>query len=124
MLPKSTAWLRQASLPFAHWLLVQPMRRIAGFGIELGQRSRHRAPINLPAMRSRDLRMNIGCLEAPSIDRSTVEVVERKGLGHPDSICDALAEAFSVSLCRFYRERFDIILHHNVDKALLRGGSA
>jgi S-adenosylmethionine synthetase len=68
--------------------------------------------------------MNIGYLEGPPIDRSAVEVVERKGLGHPDSICDALAEAFSISLCRFYRERFGIILHHNVDKALLCGGSA
>lgn len=68
--------------------------------------------------------MNIGYLEGPPMDRSAVEVVERKGLGHPDSICDALAEAFSVSLCRFCLERFGIILHHNVDKALLRGGSA
>jgi S-adenosylmethionine synthetase len=54
----------------------------------------------------------------------TVEVVERKGLGHPDTICDALAEAFSRSLCREYRDRFGAILHHNVDKALLCGGSA
>jgi S-adenosylmethionine synthetase len=48
-----------------------------------------------------------------------VEVVERKGLGHPDTICDALAEALSRSLCREYRQRFGAILHHNVDKALL-----
>jgi S-adenosylmethionine synthetase len=53
-----------------------------------------------------------------------VEVVERKGLGHPDTICDALAEALSRSLCREYRQRFGTILHHNVDKALLCGGSA
>ena len=52
------------------------------------------------------------------------EVVERKGLGHPDTICDALAEAFSRQLSRFYLERFGVILHHNVDKALLIGGSA
>src|SRR5512134_1572769 len=51
-----------------------------------------------------------------------VEVVERKGLGHPDSICDALAEAFSLALSRAYRERFGRILHHNVDKVLLVGG--
>jgi S-adenosylmethionine synthetase len=53
-----------------------------------------------------------------------VEVVERKGLGHPDSICDALAEALSRTLCREYRSRFGAILHHNVDKALLCGGRA
>ena len=53
-----------------------------------------------------------------------VEMVERKGLGHPDTICDALAEDLSRALCRTYRERFGAILHHNVDKALLRGGQA
>src|SRR5450756_525052 len=53
-----------------------------------------------------------------------VEVVERKGLGHPDSICDALAETLSRSLCLEYRDRFGKVLHHNVDKALLSGGRA
>ena len=52
----------------------------------------------------------------------TVEVVERKGLGHPDTICDALAESFSRALSREYRRRVGDILHHNVDKALLAGG--
>ena len=52
----------------------------------------------------------------------TVEVVERKGIGHPDTICDALAETLSRNLCREYRQRFGRILHHNVDKALLSGG--
>jgi S-adenosylmethionine synthetase len=58
-----------------------------------------------------------------SID-DAVEVVERKGLGHPDTICDAVTEALSRSLCHEYRQRFGAILHHNVDKALLCGGSA
>jgi S-adenosylmethionine synthetase len=53
-----------------------------------------------------------------------VEIVERKGLGHPDTICDALAEALSLALCRYYRDHFGLILHHNVDKALLWGGVA
>lgn len=53
-----------------------------------------------------------------------VEMVERKGLGHPDTICDALAENLSLALCRYYRDRFDLILHHNVDKALLWGGES
>ena len=53
-----------------------------------------------------------------------VEIVERKGLGHPDTICDALAETLSRNLCREYRDRFGAVLHHNVDKALLRGGRA
>ena len=52
------------------------------------------------------------------------EMVERKGRGHPDSLCDALAENLSIALSRFYLERFGAILHHNVDKALLLGGAA
>jgi len=53
-----------------------------------------------------------------------VEMVERKGLGHPDTICDALAEELSLALCRYYRDHFGLILHHNVDKALLWGGES
>lgn len=53
-----------------------------------------------------------------------VDIVERKGRGHPDTICDAMAEALSRRLCVYYRETFGTVLHHNVDKALLRGGSA
>jgi S-adenosylmethionine synthetase len=59
-----------------------------------------------------------------SREDAPVEMVERKGLGHPDTICDGLAERLSRNLCRHYRERFGEILHHNVDKALLCGGSA
>jgi len=59
----------------------------------------------------------------PNIDES-LEVVERKGLGHPDTICDAIAETFSRALSREYLNRFGTILHHNVDKALLCGGRA
>lgn len=51
-----------------------------------------------------------------------MEVVERKGAGHPDTICDALAEQLSRDLCRAYRDEFGTILHHNVDKALLSAG--
>lgn len=67
--------------------------------------------------------MNLVVSSRPPGDEP-IEVVERKGLGHPDSICDALAETLSRNLCRHYLERFGEILHHNVDKALLCGGSA
>lgn len=53
-----------------------------------------------------------------------VEVVERKGLGHPDTLCDAIAERASVALCRYYLDHFGAILHHNVDKVLLCGGTS
>ncbi len=52
------------------------------------------------------------------------EVVERKGSGHPDSICDGLAENLSRDLCRAYLAAVGRVLHHNVDKALLRAGRA
>jgi S-adenosylmethionine synthetase len=65
----------------------------------------------------------IGCQQTPDVDALDTEIVERKGLGHPDSICDALAEQLSLSLCRFYLDRFGLVLHHNVDKALLWAGS-
>lgn len=60
----------------------------------------------------------------PMMGRDDVEVVERKGVGHPDTICDALAETLSRNLGAEYRRRFGVVLHHNVDKALLCGGRA
>lgn len=63
-------------------------------------------------------------LQGLSPDAMPFEIVERKGLGHPDAICDALAETVSRSLSRYYLERCGMVLHHNVDKALLCGGAA
>ncbi|MBE0446636.1 MAG: methionine adenosyltransferase [Actinobacteria bacterium] len=51
-----------------------------------------------------------------------VEIVERKGVGHPDSICDAVMEDISIALSREYLSRFGRVLHHNVDKGLLIAG--
>src|SRR5512139_393893 len=51
-----------------------------------------------------------------------VEIVERKGTGHPDYLCDSLMEAVSIALCREYRKAFGTILHHNIDKGLLAAG--
>ena len=63
-------------------------------------------------------------LTAAPVAAQPVEIVERKGTGHPDSICDALAEGLSIALSKFYLERCGLILHHNVDKGLLWGGAA
>lgn len=57
-------------------------------------------------------------------DALETEIVERKGRGHPDTICDALAEAFSIGLSRAYAQAAGSILHHNVDKVLLAAGSS
>ena len=73
-------------------------------------------------MRQSDIRIKIGS-PRPG-DAGAVEIVERKGIGHPDTICDALAETASLALCQLYRDSAGAILHHNVDKVLLRGGAA
>ena len=52
------------------------------------------------------------------------EVVERKGLGHPDTLADGISEAISRSLCRHYLEESGQILHHNVDKVLIIAGQS
>lgn len=70
------------------------------------------------------MRLVVSGHDTPTLTERGVEVVERKGLGHPDTICDALAEQLSVALSRFYIDKFDFILHHNVDKVLLWGGAS
>lgn len=61
-------------------------------------------------------------LTRPPLAQQRIELVERKGKGHPDSICDAVAEAVSLALCREYEAAFGRILHHNTDKGLLVAG--
>lgn len=61
-------------------------------------------------------------LQQLPVEEQLVELVERKGVGHPDSICDAIMEATSVELCRAYLNTFGSIRHHNIDKALLVAG--
>ena len=55
-------------------------------------------------------------------EHQRVEIVERKGLGHPDSICDAIMDNVSVKLCKEYLKKVGFILHHNADKSLLVAG--
>lgn len=63
-------------------------------------------------------------LQQPTIEETQVELVERKGLGHPDYISDAVAEEASRQLSLYYKESFGTIMHHNLDKVLLVGGQA
>jgi S-adenosylmethionine synthetase len=50
------------------------------------------------------------------------EVVERKGIGHPDTVADAVAEKISVEYSKYCLEYFGAVLHHNVDKFAALGG--
>ena len=50
------------------------------------------------------------------------EIVERKGLGHPDTICDAVMEQVAVQLAQAYLKICGRVLHFNADKRLLVAG--
>lgn len=71
---------------------------------------------------SRNIEIEI--LRMQSVRDMRIELVERKGLGHPDFIADSASEAASRALCRYYLREFGTILHHNLDKTLLVGGQA
>jgi S-adenosylmethionine synthetase len=66
-------------------------------------------------------------IEFPNIiplERQVIELVERKGIGHPDSLCDGIAESVSRGLSKEYIDRFGKILHHNTDQVEIVGGQA
>jgi S-adenosylmethionine synthetase len=58
------------------------------------------------------------------IEEQKIEVVERKGIGHPDSLADGIADSISRALCREYLETYGLILHHNTDQVEIVGGKA
>ena len=58
------------------------------------------------------------------IEEQEVEIVERKGIGHPDSISDGIAESVSRALCHAYLENFGGILHHNTDEVQITAGES
>ncbi|MCX6775815.1 MAG: methionine adenosyltransferase [Candidatus Micrarchaeota archaeon] len=63
-------------------------------------------------------------LQQLPIDKKMVEVVERKGTGHPDHICDGAMNQVSIELSKEYIKKFGRVLHHNTDKCLLAAGRA
>ncbi len=58
------------------------------------------------------------------VEQCPVEIVERKGKGHPDSLCDGAADQLSIELSKYYVKHFGQIMHHNVDKCVLVGGAS
>lgn len=63
-------------------------------------------------------------IDSDPVENRELELVERKGMGHPDSICDGIAESVSRALSREYKERFGKVLHHNTDEAQLVAGNS
>jgi S-adenosylmethionine synthetase len=60
-------------------------------------------------------------LQTP-VENQQIELVERKGIGHPDSISDGLAEAVSRALCEEYINKCGAVLHHNTDETQIVAG--
>ncbi|MDF3290299.1 methionine adenosyltransferase [Streptomyces silvisoli] len=58
------------------------------------------------------------------IEALPYELVERKGEGHPDTMCDAIAERASSYYARYCMEQFGRVAHHWFDKVMIYGGEA
>jgi S-adenosylmethionine synthetase len=63
-------------------------------------------------------------IDRRAVEDQEVEIVERKGIGHPDSICDGIAESVSRALSQIYIERVGKVLHYNTDETQLVAGTA
>jgi len=61
-------------------------------------------------------------LKQVPLEEQRMEICERKGVGHPDTICDSVMNEVSIALSKLYMEKFGAIMHHNVDKSLLAAG--
>lgn len=63
-------------------------------------------------------------LNQTPIEELDIEIVERKGIGHPDSISDGIAESVSRALCKLYIDEFGGVLHHNTDEVQITAGES
>ena len=66
--------------------------------------------------------IRVSQLDQLTVAEQPLEIVERKGVGHPDHICDAIMNDVSVALSQQYLKKYGTVLHHNIDKALLAAG--
>jgi len=71
-----------------------------------------------------DRNIQVQSLDRGAVEDEAVEIVERKGLGHPDSICDGIAEHVCERLAREYLDRVGKVLHFNTDETQLVAGDA
>ncbi|OYR50703.1 S-adenosylmethionine synthetase [Halorubrum sp. Ea1] len=71
-----------------------------------------------------DRNIQVSRLDRRAVEDQEVEIVERKGIGHPDSICDGVAESVSRALSQLYLDRVGKVLHYNTDETQLVAGRA
>ncbi|WP_181692517.1 methionine adenosyltransferase [Natronomonas sp. LN261] len=69
-----------------------------------------------------DRNIRVEPVDGRAVEAQDVEIVERKGLGHPDSLCDGIAEHVSQALAREYLDRVGKVLHYNTDETQLVAG--
>ncbi|WP_280536152.1 methionine adenosyltransferase [Halopenitus sp. POP-27] len=68
--------------------------------------------------------IQVSRLDRTAVEDQDVEIVERKGIGHPDSISDGIAESVSRALSQLYLDRVGTVLHYNTDETQLVAGNA
>ena len=70
------------------------------------------------------MKRNITVTEVSALlaDEQPVEIVERKGIGHPDTLCDGIAERIAMDYTHWCQEHGGVLLHHNFDKVQLVAG--
>lgn len=68
--------------------------------------------------------IQIEALNQIPLEKQKIELVERKCLGHPDSLADGIAESISHSLCKAYLDEFGVVLHHNTDQGEVVAGES
>ncbi|WP_290811861.1 methionine adenosyltransferase, partial [Halovivax sp.] len=71
-----------------------------------------------------DRNIRVEPFERRAVEDQEIEIVERKGIGHPDSICDGIAENVAQALAREYVDRVGTVLHYNTDETQLVAGEA
>ncbi|MFB6296591.1 MAG: methionine adenosyltransferase [Halobacteriales archaeon] len=71
-----------------------------------------------------DRNIRVEPIDRRAVEDQEVEIVERKGVGHPDSICDGIAESVSSALAQTYLDRVGEVLHYNTDETQLVAGSS
>ena len=63
-------------------------------------------------------------MDQTPIEQQHIELVERKCLGHPDSIADGIAESVSRALSNMYIEQCGGVMHHNTDQGEIVAGKS
>jgi len=66
--------------------------------------------------------IHVAGIDEVPLPKRNIEIVERKGIGHPDSVADALSEEVSKALCKMYLKEYGHVLHHNTDETQIAAG--